>query len=437
MYKKTLIYVDARTGRQITAAGVAVVHAPDYLRLLRTESAIVCLQFYTVSGATVAAAPLDPASTFFAYGDVAYNNSTLMFLAEENALDPDHDGVNDPGDWIDGGTADPALGRLSFRLDTSNSRFSAALAETDSKTTHFVTEAIPPGATDSTVLAKFPITAENRPTRAGATPKPDPAPDYLTAVETLALVRSAPQYQYSADGEIWHATLAAGDLYQRSRAGSSGAWSDAQNVPFGPSGPRGYNFDPDASGTLAGRDAHDAEAANFSYLDTGAGNIYIKLSATSGDWSTAIPFRGPQGIPGEIGLTVIADPISYPAANHDTYDRVRVLDATTDKLFYLGMQDKIRRVRFNVISNDDVISGNFVIVPIVADDKNFTSPTELDAVVLAAGLTVAEVSFDLTVDKKFLKFERRTAHESDTLHDSGGEPISVIITKTIFEVLYA
>ena len=66
--------------------------------------------------------------------------------------------------------------------------------------------------------------------------------------------------------------------------------------PPGPQGSQGASFDVDASGTLAARDAHDGAAAGFAYLDTESGNLYVKNSATSGDWSDPIPFG--KGEPG-------------------------------------------------------------------------------------------------------------------------------------------
>jgi hypothetical protein len=80
----------------------------------------------------------------------------------------------------------------------------------------------------------------------------------------------------------------------------------------GPQGPAGNNYTPNAAGPFANRSAHDAAAANFSYLATDQGQLYFKLSATSGDWSLPVPFvqgpqgvRGPQGIQGVQGATGI------------------------------------------------------------------------------------------------------------------------------------
>ena len=70
-------------------------------------------------------------------------------------------------------------------------------------------------------------------------------------------------------------------------------------IPQGPKGDRGEAFNVTAVGTLANRAAYDNQVANFSYLATDTGELYIKNSATHADWSPAIPFgRGDTGATG-------------------------------------------------------------------------------------------------------------------------------------------
>lgn len=64
----------------------------------------------------------------------------------------------------------------------------------------------------------------------------------------------------------------------------------------------GQSLDVDASGTFAGRDTYDDEAGGFRYLsndgdgaDLDGGVLFIKDSATTGDWGPGIPLRGEQG----------------------------------------------------------------------------------------------------------------------------------------------
>ena len=69
----------------------------------------------------------------------------------------------------------------------------------------------------------------------------------------------------------------------------------------GPQGERGEAFKFDATGLKSDLSQYDAEPKNFAFLATDEGNIYIKNSDTSGDWSDAIAFRGEKGDKGDKG----------------------------------------------------------------------------------------------------------------------------------------
>lgn len=75
--------------------------------------------------------------------------------------------------------------------------------------------------------------------------------------------------------------------------------------PVGPQGARGDSFNVDAQGNLAGLVTHDDQPEGFAYLDTENGNLYIKASNASGDWSFPIPFgkgeKGDKGDKGDVG----------------------------------------------------------------------------------------------------------------------------------------
>ncbi|MEM0949544.1 MAG: hypothetical protein AAGK37_19250 [Pseudomonadota bacterium] len=70
----------------------------------------------------------------------------------------------------------------------------------------------------------------------------------------------------------------------------------------GDTGAAGQSYNPDAIGLTAGRSAYDAEAENFSYLDTETGSLYFRQTSTPGVWSNAISFgQGQPGTDGEDG----------------------------------------------------------------------------------------------------------------------------------------
>lgn len=66
-------------------------------------------------------------------------------------------------------------------------------------------------------------------------------------------------------------------------------------------GPAGQSFSVDAIGDLPDLSTHDGAAQGFAFLAQDTGDLYIKLSNASGDWSAPIPFRGPQGEAGPAG----------------------------------------------------------------------------------------------------------------------------------------
>lgn len=295
-YKKIPIYINASTGRQISAAGVPVVNIGDMPILLLDERVVLCLQFYTLErdGADIKTVPaaLDPGMTLAIYGDCDYLASTeLMFYTADDLAAPNSDGVNDPGDWLGGGTADPALGQLSFRVDTGNANFAAGLGNAAAKTIDVVVQAIPSGETSKMVLAKFSARAENRPVDGGALPVPTPPGDYLTREETQAAIRAKMFFEYSADGVAAHGNLLAGDIYQRVRHGASGSPSDWQLIPYGPQGPRGLKGDTGA---------------------TGPQGIQGATGATGP--------QGPQGIAGYLtAVSAFAADIAYPVLSLVTF----------------------------------------------------------------------------------------------------------------------
>lgn len=66
----------------------------------------------------------------------------------------------------------------------------------------------------------------------------------------------------------------------------------------------GGGISPDATGTLAGRSAHNAEAVGFAYLATDQvpAEYYFREGA-AGNWSAAVTVRGPTGATGSTGAT--------------------------------------------------------------------------------------------------------------------------------------
>ena len=121
---------------------------------------------------------------------------------------------------------------------------------------------------------------------------PAPVPAYYTRDEVDQLLEENPGQQGPK-----------GDPGPQGPAGPQGPKGDP-----GPQGPKGDNFAVNATGLFSERQQYDAEVKGFSFLATDQGNLYIKNSDTSGDWSEPIPFQGPQGEKGEKGDTGPAGP---------------------------------------------------------------------------------------------------------------------------------
>ena len=160
----------------------------------------------------------------------------------------------------------------------------------------------------------FPISVRNR-LFMGGKDVPDSIasdPEYLTSAEVKAVIAAE---SFSAAIAVSPVINAGGNW----QIGGHDTGVSAQGLPGiqgpeGPQGPpgptgaqgeRGAAFKVDATGLLDDRSQYDAEAKDFSYLATDNGNVYIKQSDTSGDWSDPIPFKGDKGDPGKDGYTPI------------------------------------------------------------------------------------------------------------------------------------
>jgi len=248
-FKRIPVMIDAATGKQIDEFG-SVVRDNDFFRLLFDETVILCCQFYDLSWtdgeAQLSAHPIAPDLTLAAFGDNDFDYLTpFMFLSEQT--EDEDNMVNIAEDWFDGATADPASGQLSFRIDTNTTRFAEALNSSGLQNFYFCITGIPSGQTAKSVLAYFRFKAENRPSSSAGEPVSGD-PEYLNAQEVQALVKSAPDFQFSIDGSTdWHDTQVDADRYYREQH-NGGEWSEAIALVIGPQGNDG---DPGTDGADA------------------------------------------------------------------------------------------------------------------------------------------------------------------------------------------
>ena len=216
------------------------------------------------------------------------------------------------------------------------------------------------GETLPSVIMQFGLDVHNR---RGGTGTPVPVEgDAISRTQVYALMNAGYAVQFSEDAVNWHSSQNDADGYWRFRnALTTGEWSQPMHFPkgergekgeqgpqgiqgepgpkgdqgeagpqgekgdqgepgpqgiqgppgeTGPQGPQGVQgergepgaaFRINAAGPRESLSQYDDEAANFGFLDTDSGCVYLKLSAAHADWSNAIPFQGPPGQKGDQG----------------------------------------------------------------------------------------------------------------------------------------
>lgn len=220
-----------------------------------------------------------------------------------------------------------------------------------------------------------------------------------------------------------------GDTEFRFRSASAGggwsSWITIQRGEKGDKGDAGNGLAFDASGPVSERAQYDAEAKGFVFFATDEGNFYVKNSATSADWSAAIPLRGATG------PAVIADPVTEMAVADETWGDCRYLDAAFRQLSFRGRVRSLRRVSLEMVSIDSGVTGNIVLVPIVNGSE--LSGTSF---VVAVGAAPSVAEFALEVASGTLALRRDADDERDTLKDSGNTPVTAVVLSIILEVQY-
>ena len=138
---------------------------------------------------------------------------------------------------------------------------------------------------------------------------PDATEDKLAGlVDQLLAAGLDVEQQYDSEGNT---------QFRVRSVSAGGTWSDWITVQKGEPGADGKSFSVDATGLMSERTQYDDETAGFSFLATDEGNLYIKNSASSGDWSDAIPFQGPAGPANvlTIGTVTTGEPGTQAAAS--------------------------------------------------------------------------------------------------------------------------
>ncbi|MBQ7208159.1 MAG: collagen-like protein [Lentisphaeria bacterium] len=131
-----------------------------------------------------------------------------------------------------------ASGVIVVPIDANTVRFGQVLNGARSKDAYFELRGLDTNG-DVALLILFPVTCHNVIDPEGGEPPEDTPSGYATEAYVDAVVSRELYVEFSADGESWHTSLTTGDLYERIKHGSTGEWSDAFAIPYGPQGPQG------------------------------------------------------------------------------------------------------------------------------------------------------------------------------------------------------
>lgn len=343
--QKTLTYIDINTRTQVYADGAFVTKSSDYINIERGQWQILCIQFGERQMDEAGAVTFTPisfaADTSFVF--VADNNfddddylmtKSLQSVIPFDEADPTSNMFNIEGDWVDGGTADFSSGQLSIRINSDTVKFKEVTTDKVSINTgvYINVKQYMQGLSNPSTIAWIPFIAKNT-IRDWSSAQVVPP----TGTEAIAFInsyfRNPLERQWSEDGITWFDSQSEDhDNYYRERIANIGAdWSSGYAVargftyipsvssdgviswvndgdlpnptPINIKGDKGDNFTVSATGLLSERSQYDAEEKGFSFLATDDGNLYIKNSDTSGDWSGPIPFQGPKGDDGPDGVS--------------------------------------------------------------------------------------------------------------------------------------
>ena len=275
--------------------------------------------------------------------------------------------------------------------------------------------------------------------------KPPVPSNLVDKTSAAALLSGGFELQYSVDGEAWHSTQSAADLYLRLRlAGLEGAtWSAASMIPRGEKGDTGAPGEKGDKGDPGAAGAQGIQGLKGDKGDTGA-------PGEKGD-------KGDIGAPGADGITPHIDattnhwmigetdtevnasgalwqiPRTFYSYNDATYGACNRLDATVNVLELADRFDSLSGLKLKVQSASDTISGNIALTVTLADGAT----TESKAVVIAVGTAAAWQVIALTgmtLRSGKLTIIREYSATADTLKD-GATVVTAVVTAVRYKEL--
>lgn len=233
--------------------------------------------------------------------------------------------------------------------------------------------------------------------------KPPVPSNLVDETSAAALLSGGFELQYSVDGEAWHSTQSADDLYLRFRLAGleSSTWSAASLIP------RGDKGDPGAPG---------------------ADGITPHVDPTTNHW-----FSGDEDLQVNASGALWQIPRVWYTYSDSTLGEVNRLDDTVNVLELADRFDSLSGLKLKVQSASDTISGNIALTVTLADGAT----TESKAVVIAVGTAAAWQVIDLTgmtLRSGKLTITRDYSAATDTLKD-GATVVTAVVTAVRYKEL--
>ena len=140
--QKTHIYIDVKTRRHVQPNGQPVDRTALYPELERGQWQVLCFEFVSVDEDDAGIVTVSPVSfgaghSYLLVADDNFEDDDNLMLKSLQSSVPfdeaDHNSnmMQIEGDWIDGTTADIALGQLSVRVNNDTVKFATVMSDYD------------------------------------------------------------------------------------------------------------------------------------------------------------------------------------------------------------------------------------------------------------------------------------------------------------------
>ena len=250
--QKTHIYIDVKTRRHVQPNGQPVDRTALYPELERGQWQVLCLEFVSVDEDDAGIVSISPVSfgAGHSYLLVADDNfaddDNLMLKSLQSSVpfdEADHNSnmMQIEGDWIDGTTADIALGQLSVRVNNDTVKFATVMSDYDRiySGLYINVKQYTSGIANPSTIAWLNFTGCNTIRDwSSAQYTPNPGTEVVSQVKSALNNSFEFLFDSSDSGEDWHAELITPtDTHFKMRlAGLDMPWSLPKAVPYGPEG---------------------------------------------------------------------------------------------------------------------------------------------------------------------------------------------------------